>query len=176
MLKHTLALVGLSLITLSANAALYDRGNGLIYKETLSWDVYTEKRNPELEISALKTIAAFLNSDGGNLIIGVADNGEIPGLENELQRLRKNNLDNFLKHFRNLAKEKIGQQYYPYFDLKIFYVDKKSVALISCKKSMEPCFIKGPNESEDFYVRAPAATDKLGTQKAVEYIKNHWGR
>ena len=41
---------------------------------------------------------------------------------------------------------------------------------------MEPCFIKGPNESEDFYVRAPAATDKLGTQKAVEYIKNHWGR
>ena len=35
MLKHTLALVGLSLITLSANAALYDRGNGLIYDDVL---------------------------------------------------------------------------------------------------------------------------------------------
>ena len=35
MFKHTLALVGLSLITLSANAALYDRGNGLIYDDVL---------------------------------------------------------------------------------------------------------------------------------------------
>ncbi|MDG1773237.1 MAG: VPLPA-CTERM sorting domain-containing protein [Oceanicoccus sp.] len=36
MFKHTLALVGLSLITLSANAALYDRGNGLIYDDVLN--------------------------------------------------------------------------------------------------------------------------------------------
>ena len=35
MFKHTLALVGLSLITVSANAALYDRGNGLIYDDVL---------------------------------------------------------------------------------------------------------------------------------------------
>ena len=35
MFKHTLVLVGLSLITLSANAALYDRGNGLIYDDVL---------------------------------------------------------------------------------------------------------------------------------------------
>ena len=35
MFKHTLALVGLSLISLSANAALYDRGNGLIYDDVL---------------------------------------------------------------------------------------------------------------------------------------------
>ena len=35
MLKQTLALVGLSVLTLSANAALYDRGNGLIYDDIL---------------------------------------------------------------------------------------------------------------------------------------------
>ena len=35
MFKHTLALIGLSALTLSANAALYDRGNGLIYDDVL---------------------------------------------------------------------------------------------------------------------------------------------
>ena len=35
MLKHTLALVGLSLIILSANAALIDRGGGMIYDDQL---------------------------------------------------------------------------------------------------------------------------------------------
>ncbi len=35
MLKQTLALVGLSVVTLSANAALYDRGNGMIYDDVL---------------------------------------------------------------------------------------------------------------------------------------------
>lgn len=35
MLKHTLALMGLSFLTLSANAALFDRGNGLIYDDVL---------------------------------------------------------------------------------------------------------------------------------------------
>jgi hypothetical protein len=35
MIKQALALVGLSVLTLSANAALYDRGNGLIYDDTL---------------------------------------------------------------------------------------------------------------------------------------------
>ena len=39
MFKHTLALIGLSALTLSANAALYDRGNGLIYDDTkdITW-------------------------------------------------------------------------------------------------------------------------------------------
>jgi len=35
MFKHTLALVGLSLLTLTTNAALYDRGNGMIYDDAL---------------------------------------------------------------------------------------------------------------------------------------------
>jgi hypothetical protein len=35
MIKQTLALVGLSVLTLSANAALYDRGNGLIYDDVM---------------------------------------------------------------------------------------------------------------------------------------------
>jgi hypothetical protein len=35
MIKQALALVGLSVLTLSANAALYDRGNGLIYDDVM---------------------------------------------------------------------------------------------------------------------------------------------
>ena len=33
--------------------------------------------------AALKTIAAFLNTEGGDLLIGVDDNREVLGIEND---------------------------------------------------------------------------------------------
>jgi type I restriction enzyme R subunit len=48
-----------------------------------------EKYTP-LETAVLKTIAAFLNSrDGGTLLIGVADDGSVLGLESDYATLHK---------------------------------------------------------------------------------------
>ncbi|HEY3735196.1 MAG TPA: RNA-binding domain-containing protein, partial [Streptosporangiaceae bacterium] len=38
-------------------------------------------QRPLDEVLRLKTIAAFLNTGGGTLVIGVADDGEVLGLE-----------------------------------------------------------------------------------------------
>ena len=41
------------------------------------------KRDARLVDACIKTVAAFLNSDGGELLVGVADNGQIIGLERD---------------------------------------------------------------------------------------------
>jgi len=50
------------------------------FKSTARWDVKQSKPAPYIERVIVKTIAAFLNSDGGTLVIGFEDNGNVYGL------------------------------------------------------------------------------------------------
>ena len=59
------------------------------FKETLSIDVKKQTKEKYIEESALKTIAAFLNSEGGDLLIGVSDDGRICGVGAEVDKLHK---------------------------------------------------------------------------------------
>ena len=59
----------------------------LEYKSTFQWDVKRNCENEELKFSVLKTIVAFFNSDGGTLVVGVEDNGNIFGLAQDLSLL-----------------------------------------------------------------------------------------
>lgn len=47
------------------------------FKSTLRVNLHTGSRDPRMELAVLKTIAGFLNSDGGILTIGIADDGPL---------------------------------------------------------------------------------------------------
>jgi len=50
------------------------------FKSTLRWNLYANKKDKAIEHASLKTLAAFMNSTGGTLIIGADDDGNILGL------------------------------------------------------------------------------------------------
>ena len=58
-----------------------EEGPYLELKSTLLWDINREVKNEQLCFSVLKTIAGFCNTNGGTLLIGVRDAGEICGIE-----------------------------------------------------------------------------------------------
>jgi len=60
-----------------------DENRFLEFKSSLRWDYRQEKLNPILEDVIIKTVAAFGNSDGGILLIGVDDDKNILGLQND---------------------------------------------------------------------------------------------
>ncbi len=91
----------------------------LEFKSTLQWDVRQNRVNKKLHLSVLKTIAAFLNSDGGTLIIGVEDDGNIYGLEKDLHSMNKGNLDKFERHLVQLVVNNIGTRFLPYCKLAL---------------------------------------------------------
>ena len=140
------------------------------FKETFSLDVRKQTKESYIEHESLKNIGAFLNTEGGILLIGVSDEGEILGVEREIEKFHKKNTDNFLKHFKNLLKGKIGEQFYPFIDHRLVKVDDVHILLVDCKASQTPCYL----ESKDFYVRTNPATDKLEGPKLVEYVKHHF--
>jgi len=139
------------------------------FKESLSLDVRKQTKESYIEQSSLKTIVAFLNTEGGSLLIGVSDDGQIRGVDEEIEKFHKNT-DKFLLHFKNLLKGKIGEEFYPFIDNRLVKMDNVNVLLVECKASQTPCFLEG----KEFYVRTNPATDKLEGHKLVEYVKHHF--
>jgi hypothetical protein len=137
------------------------------FKETLSKNIRTKQKDKNLEKAVLKTITAFINSDGGILLVGVNDEGNIKGIENDFFKSN----DDYLNHLHNLIRDYIGEHFYPFIDYKIVNISDMKVLFIKCKQGNEPCYL---GKDEEFFVRTNPATDKLTGRKLVEYIKSRF--
>lgn len=137
----------------------------LEFKQTLSVDVKTGKKESYIELASLKTIAGFLNTEGGTLLVGVTDEGNPVGVDDEIRTFHKNSTDKFLLHFKNLVRSSIGEAFYPRVDFGLTPVSSRQILWVRCKPSDRPCFI-----GDDFYVRTNPATDKLTGAKVIEYV------
>jgi hypothetical protein len=85
------------------------------YKGSLRWDYREKQVNKALTKSVVKTLAAFLNTDGGTLLIGVMDDGVIAGIESDFATLgTKGNRDGFELTVRNALKESLGGEVSPF--------------------------------------------------------------
>lgn len=141
-------------------------------KQTFSLDVKKSTKEKYIELSCLKTIVGFLNSDGGELYVGVQDDGLITGLDLEIEQFYGGKQDNFLNHVKNRIKDRVGEQFYPFINYKMVKVGESChLLLVECKPATKACFLDGT----DFYVRTNPATDKLEGPKLVEYIQAKFG-
>ncbi|VVB78840.1 Putative DNA-binding domain protein [uncultured archaeon] len=135
------------------------------FKSTLRANLHTGEHDKKIENSSLKTIVAFLNSEGGILLIGVSDTGEISGIEKD------GFLDNdkFNRHFTNLIKERIGNEYLPYMNFELVLIEGKNIMRVECRKSDKPVFLKCDG-TEEFYIRVGASSLQIIGSKILEYI------
>lgn len=148
---------------------IIERGEGesIEFKSTIRMNLHTQKPGKEIELAWLKGIAAFLNTNGGTLLIGVTDTGEITGLEQDVFE----NEDKCKLHFKNLIAQHIGAELSKYIRFQIVPVGDKTVGVVRCDRSTEPVFMQ-TNKSEAFYIRNGPSSDELPVSKALSYIKN----
>ena len=139
------------------------------FKETFSWDIRQKQKGKHIEEASLKTIAGFLNTDGGTLFVGVHDSGEIPGVDSEIRKLHKGSSDDFLLYFKDKVKTKLGEKFYPKIDWSLESVDGKKVLVVNTKEGHEPAVLDG-----GFYVRVNPATDKLEGERLVSYVSERF--
>lgn len=141
----------------------------LEFKETFSVDVKKGTKEKYIEKAALKSLGAFLNSEGGELLIGVKDDGTVLGVDDEIEKFYKNE-DKYLLNFKNHIKSKIGEGFYPLIDYKLVDVDGLKVLRVGCGLANTPCFI----EDTEFYVRSGPSTDMLEGKRQYEYIQGRF--
>ncbi len=80
------------------------------FKETGRINIHTGKKDTRMEDEVVKTVAGFLNSDGGDLLIGVADDGTVKGIDRDL-KLFNESTDRYERWIRgDLLAKRIDQQ------------------------------------------------------------------
>ena len=144
----------------------------LEFKSTLQWDMVRSQVNKDLRLSSLKTIAAFLNSAGGTLVIGVEDNGHVCGLANDL-KIAKNSVDRFEQILTSLITDKMGPQHGHLIRIRFETVDDRTVCVVDADKTPEPVFVKGPSGSK-FYIRVGNTTRLLDPAETLSYVQMNW--
>jgi hypothetical protein len=159
-----------------AIAALITQGESttLEFKSTARWDLKENKKNPALEQVILKTIAAFLNTGGGTLLIGIADNGKVLGLTHDYQTLQKKNRDGlelWLTDF--LLKNNLGQDLAPFLQITFHELDSKDICRIIAKPAPRPIYVKD-NQDDHLYIRSGNSTRKLNVKEAINHVKTQW--
>jgi hypothetical protein len=138
------------------------------YKSTLKTDLQTGKAEDRIERTVLMTIVAFLNSKGGVLLIGVADDGAVLGLDESFD-----NRDRALLHLTNMIKVHIGHEFFSFISYRVTEYNGKDVMRVVCTKSTGPVFLKEwPQES--FIVRSGASSLVLEGTNMLNYVDNHF--
>lgn len=138
------------------------------FKSTLRCNLHTGKADKKMENACLKTIAAFLNSAGGILMVGVDDAGNVLGLSSD----KFSNEDKLLLHFNNLVKAHLGVEYSQFIRAGMESLNSERILLIQTLASPRPVFFSRDNE-EVFYVRAGNATQQLKPSEVLAYVEQH---
>ena len=146
----------------------------LEFKATLRFSLKENRIDDRVTHAVLKTIAAFLNTEGGDLLIGVADDRTIVGIEAD----GFENDDRFMLHLAQVMRNALGDRASTCIDPRTQVVEGKTVCLITCQRSPEPVFLrwKGMEQSPDgdFYVRRGPSSVRLSPESAREYIRTRF--
>lgn len=159
-------------------ASIIRQGEGpyLEFKSSFRWDMAESRVNRALEGVILKTLAGFLNSHvGGTLLVGVADSGEIIGLENDYRTLKKPDQDGFEQALMTSISTNLGADLCPLVHVLFHVIDNKHVCRLIVSPSSRPVFLDQGN-SPKFYVRTGGATRDLNIQEALSYVYGRWKR
>lgn len=143
------------------------------YKSSVRWDMDQNRINKELEKIIIKTIDGFLNFEGGTLLIGIDDSGEIIGIDRDISTLKKKNNDGFQQLLMSLISEYLGAEYSQYIDIIFEMSENKNVCIVNIDKVPQPVFVR-ERDTKLFYIRSGNTTKLLNSEEAYNYIQLHW--
>jgi type I restriction enzyme R subunit len=152
----------------------------LEYKSTLRWDIREATKASYIEDAVIKTIAGFANSRyGGTLLVGVADDGTLHGLEDDYatfsKRGQRGDHDLWSAHLTNLL-QRLGAAAATLVDWEFFTIDGNDIIRVNVEPSDHPVYdTKGGEQA--FYWRFQERTTVIADETERErIIARRWPR
>lgn len=144
------------------------------FKSSLRWDLRQKLVNKKLEFVALKTLTAFLNSSGGTLFIGVDDDQNALGIDDDIQSLeKKKSVDGFELHLVSLLKKYIGSEYTSHLKISFPEYEGKKLCRVVAAPSSSPVFLSFEGK-DDFFIRSGCSSQPLTRGEQSKYEAEHW--
>ena len=147
----------------------------LEFKSSLRFDYKIGKASRDVEKSAMKTVAAFLNSQGGHLVLGVNDARVPLGIENDCQTLQRKDADGFENHFTQTFNSMIGPEFRSLVKLWFPKLDDHDLCVVQVLASPRPVYLKTDSD-EQFYMRTGNTSTSLKLSAIESYSRTRWPR
>lgn len=158
--------------------ALIAAGEGKVveFKSTGRRNLHTGDKDPKIEWAVTKTVAGFMNSHGGTLLVGVSDDGETVGIEEDFVHLKKSDTDGWQLWLTDLISTQLGVEVAAELDVQIVQLDGHSVARIVAGPASAPVFANRPGggDAPAFMVRINNSTQELKGPEILSYKASRW--
>ena len=148
------------------------------FKSSLRVCLKTNKPENYIEHGCMKTIAAFMNTKSGSLLIGIADNKEVLGLDKDFTSFNEKNdlMDKFQKHLDTVIGKYLGNSAFSLIKVSFPELEGKLVCRIDVSfRKNGPIYLNNKQKNiEEFYIRRSASTISLNPSEMMNYIENNW--
>ncbi len=145
----------------------------LEFKQTFSMCIQSKERREEIAQAALKSVAGMLNQDGGVLLIGVADDGNVVGVKEELARHWRSSTDKFINGIKDKLKSKLGAAAVTLLDFKVVIIQESLIVCVESNPSDRPIYY---GEHSKFYARVGPSTEELSGPHLVDFVGRRFVR
>lgn len=162
----------------TSSAAIIASGesDSVEFKSTARWNMHTGTKDERMELAIAKTVAGFLNSNGGILIIGVDDDGDPVGLEKDLSLMKAPDEDRYQLWLTDHLERTLGKPTLAFVAVSFEPYRSEVVVVVRIDRSDRPVFLNEARggRTADFYVRMGNSTRKLLTDEFADYQKSRW--
>jgi type I restriction enzyme R subunit len=115
-----------------------DEGRVVEYKQTARWNVREQRKDKTMEDVIAKTVAGFLNAEGGTLLIGVDDDGNPVGLEPDYALVKPSNRDGYVNWLDTMLQNALGHVGARRVRIRLELVDGYEVCRVDVPASSRP--------------------------------------
>ena len=157
--------------------SLIDSGESAVieFKATARRNLHSKAADQAITWAVVKTIAAFMNTHGGTLLIGVADHGQPVGIEADYQFVKGGDRDGWELWLTAVIKKALGPVAATDLSVRFCILDGRTVARIDVRPSAEPVFASRKGESREvFFARLNNSTEELSGSALLDYRQKHW--
>lgn len=151
-----------------------DEGMHLEFKASFRVDRTSGNINPALELVVLKTICAFLNAEGGTLLIGLTDDNKVAGIDDDYPLIKGQNRDGFQNLLITQVSNRVGNFYLQYVNVTFHNLLGKDLCQVDVAPSHRPAYLNNKGKQE-FIVRTGNNSRPFKISEAAQYITRRWG-
>ena len=135
---------------------------------------YKMKKEENVSDNIVRTVAGFLNADGGTLFIGVSDDGDAYGLEGDIKLTGRKDLDGLENELNQLISSSVSKEVSAAkIRISLPKFQSQTIAKVDVAKANSPVFMQTSRLQNKFYVRIGNATNTMSVESAFNYISQH---
>jgi type I restriction enzyme, R subunit len=144
------------------------------FKSTARWDLRENQPNKAMEDAVVKTVAGFLNTDGGTLLIGVGPDRTVLGLEHDYRRVQPPNGDGFVNWLTTHLTNALGHTAVMCTRARITTHAGHEICRLDVARSPQPVWAATSKDPRVFFVRMNNSTRVMPNAEIWDYIRKRW--